>query len=47
VVNALSSSPSPSVSAPRTRAQRASDIPPPERGFTMTRGRAGSKAHDF
>ena len=43
VVKTLSNSPSPSVSAPRTRAQRASERPPPERGLTMTSGRPGSK----
>ena len=42
VVNALSISPSPSASAPRTRAQRASDNPAPERGLTMTSGRPRS-----
>ena len=40
-VNALSSSPSPSASAPRMRAQRASERPPPERGLTIDEGRAG------
>ena len=42
VVNPLSSSPRPSASAPRRRAQRRSERPPPERGLTMTRGRPQS-----